>query len=234
MKTFQDLQEGLNDPNIFKAFFLAGGPGSGKSYVVRKTTGGTGLRIVNSDDAFEFLLKKANLSLKMPQEEEEPREVQRSRAKRVTKRRMGDASTGKGGYLEGRIGLILDGTGKDYDKIASQATQLKQLGYDVHMIFVNTSLDTALARNAKRDRSVPEDIVVKSWNDVQRNIGKFSQYFRQNFVVVDNNDSQEDVMTPVFKQIKGLLKKPVRSPIAKQWVKQEMKRRGVTKAPKGF
>jgi len=228
------LQEGLNDPNIFKAFFLAGGPGSGKSYVVRKTTGGTGLRIVNSDDAFEFLLKKANLSLKMPQEEEEPREVQRSRAKRVTKRRMGDVSTGKGGYLEGRIGLILDGTGKDYDKIASQATQLKQLGYDVHMIFVNTSLDTALARNAKRDRSVPEDIVVKSWNDVQRNIGKFSQYFRQNFVVVDNNDSQEDVMTPVFKQIKGLLKKPVRSPIAKQWVKQEMKRRGVTKAPKGF
>ena len=234
MKTFQDLQEGLQDPNIFKAFFLAGGPGSGKSYVVRKTTGGTGLRIVNSDDAFEFLLKKANLSLKMPQEEEEPREVQRSRAKRVTKRRMGDVSTGKGGYLEGRIGLILDGTGKDYDKIASQATQLKQLGYDVHMIFVNTSLDTALARNAKRDRSVPEDIVVKSWNDVQRNIGKFSQYFRQNFVVVDNNDSEEDVMTPVFKQIKGLLKKPVRSPIAKQWVKQEMKRRGVTKAPKGF
>tara|TARA_Y100000593_G_scaffold40674_1_gene78157 strand:+ start:49 stop:753 length:705 start_codon:yes stop_codon:yes gene_type:complete len=234
MKTFQDLQEGLNDPNIFKAFFLAGGPGSGKSYVVRKTTGGTGLRIVNSDDAFESLLKKANLSLKMPQEEEEPREVQRSRAKRVTKRRMGDVSTGKGGYLEGRIGLILDGTGKDYDKIASQATQLKQLGYDVHMIFVNTSLDTALARNAKRDRSVPEDIVVKSWNDVQRNIGKFSQYFRQNFVVVDNNDSEEDVMTPVFKQIKGLLKKPVRSPIAKQWVKQEMKRRGVTKAPKGF
>ena len=234
MKTFQDLQEGLNDPNIFKAFFLAGGPGSGKSYVVRKTTGGTGLRIVNSDDAFESLLKKANLSLKMPEEEEAPREVQRQRAKKITKRRMGDASTGEGGYLEGRIGLILDGTGKDYDKIAFQATQLKQLGYDVHMIFVNTSLDTALARNAKRDRSVPEDIVVKSWNAVQRNIGKFSQYFRQNFVVVDNNDADEDVLTPVFKQIQGLLKKPVKSPIAKQWVRQEMKRRGITRAPKGF
>ena len=234
MKTFLELQEGLQDPNIFKAFFLAGGPGSGKSYVVRKTTGGTGLRIVNSDDAFEFLLKKANLSLKMPEEEEAPREVQRQRAKKITKRRMGDASTGEGGYLEGRIGLILDGTGKDYDKIAFQATQLKQLGYDVHMIFVNTSLDTALERNAKRDRSVPEDIVVKSWNEVQRNIGKFSQYFRQNFVVVDNNDSEEDVMTPVFKQIKGLLKKPVKSPIAKEWVTQEMKRRGITRRPKGF
>ncbi|OUT52770.1 MAG: hypothetical protein CBB68_01630, partial [Rhodospirillaceae bacterium TMED8] len=65
MKTFQDLQEGLQDPNIFKAFFLAGGPGSGKSFVVRKTTGGTGLRIVNSDDIFEKYLKDAGLEMDM-------------------------------------------------------------------------------------------------------------------------------------------------------------------------
>ena len=227
MKTFQDLQEGLNDPNIFKAFFLAGGPGSGKSYVVRKTTGGTGLQIVNSDDAFERYLKIAGLSQKMPEDETAERDVERARAKRVTKSR-------KGGYIEGRLGLIIDGTGKDYDKIANQSIQLKQLGYDTHMIFVNTSLDTALERNAKRDRSVPESIAVKSWKDVQSNIGKFSQHFRQNFVVVDNNDSDEDVMTPVFKQIKGLLRKKVTSPLAKQWVMQQMKERGITKAPKGF
>ena len=227
MKHFNELQEGLQDPNIFKAFFLAGGPGSGKSYVVRKTTGGTGLRVVNSDDAFESLLQKAGLSLKMPPEEEEPRDIVRDRAKKITAKRQAN-------YIEGRIGLIIDGTGRDYDKITKQATELKQLGYDVHMIFVNTSLDVALQRNAERPRSVPESIVTKSLNDVQSNIGKFSQYFRQNFVVVDNNDADEDVLTPVFKQIRGLLKKPVKSPIAKQWVRQEMKRRGITRAPKGF
>ena len=227
MKYFTELQEGLNDPNIFKAFFLAGGPGSGKSYVVRKTTGGTGLQIVNSDDAFERYLKIAGLSQKMPEDETTEREVERKRAKRVTKAR-------EGGYVEGRLGIIIDGTGKDYDKIANQSIKLRQLGYDTHMIFVNTSLDTALARNAKRDRTVPESIVVKSWNDVQSNIGKFSQHFRQNFLVVDNNDATEDVMTPVFKQIKGLLRKKVKSPIAKQWVMQQMKDRGITKAPKGF
>ena len=227
MKNFQDLQEGLQDPNIFKAFFLAGGPGSGKSYVVRKTTGGTGLRVVNSDDAFEALLKKANLSLKMPEEEEAPREIQRKRAKKLTKRRMGDASTGEGGYLEGRIGLILDGTGKEYDKIAKQATELKQVGYDVHMIFVNTSLDVALQRNADRPRSVQEPIVVKSWKDVQSNIGKFSQYFRRNFIVVDNNDSEEDVMGPVFKQVMSLAKAKVQNPTGLKWIANElaMKRR---------
>ena len=225
MKEFNELQEGLQDPNIFKAFFLAGGPGSGKSYVVRKTTGGTGLRVVNSDDAFETMLSKAGLSLKMPPEEEEPRDAVRDRAKKVTKKREKN-------YVDGRIGLIIDGTGRDYDKIAKQATELKQIGYDVHMIFVNTSLDVALERNAQRDRSVPEPIVVKSWKDVQSNIGKFSQYFKANFVVVDNNDAGEDVFTQVFKQIKGLLRKKVRNPAAQQWVRQEMIRRGITKKPK--
>ena len=227
MKHFNELQEGLQDPNIFKAFFLAGGPGSGKSYVVRKTTGGTGLRVVNSDDAFESLLQKAGLSLKMPPEEEEPRDIVHDRAKKITAKRQAN-------YIEGRIGLIIDGTGRDYDKITKQATELKQLGYDVQMIFVNTSLDVALQRNAERPRSVPESIVTKSWNDVQSNIGKFSQYFRQNFVVVDNNNATEDVFVKVFKQIKGLLKKKVRNPAAQQWVMQQMKARGITKKPKGF
>jgi len=169
----------------------------------------------------------AGLSKKMPSSEEEPRDVERARAKKVTKARQG-------GYIEGRLGLIIDGTGKDYDKIAAQSIKLKQLGYDTHMVFVNTSLDTALERNAKRERSVPESLAIKSWKEVQGNIGKFSQHFRQNFVVVDNNDATEDVMTPVFKQIKGLLRKKVTSPVAKEWVYNQMRIRGITRAPKGF
>ena len=49
---FQDLQEGLYDPNIFKAFFLAGGPGSGKSRVSARALSGMGLKVINSDTAF--------------------------------------------------------------------------------------------------------------------------------------------------------------------------------------
>ena len=215
MKTFQDLQEGLQDPNIFKAFFLAGGPGSGKSFVVRKTTGGTGLKVVNSADAFESLLKKAGLSLKMPKSEEEPRDAVRARAKELTAMK-------KSNYLEGRLGLIIDGTGREADKIIRQHRALKELGYDTHMIFVNTSLDVALQRNADRPRSVPEPIVVKSWKDVQSNMGTFSQTFRQGFVVVDNNDAGEDVFIKVFKQIKGLLRKKPTSGIAKNWIANEL------------
>ena len=203
------------------ATFLAGGPGSGKSYVVRRTTGGLGLKIVNSDNAFEKLLRDAGLSLKMPPEEEKPRDIERARAKRITKKQQAN-------YIEGRLGLIIDGTGKDYDKIAKQATELKQLGYDVHMIFVNTSLDVALARNAKRSRTVPESIAIKSWNNVQRNIGKFSQYFRQNFIVVDNNDELENdgmVLNSVFKQIKRLANKKPTSKIAMAWIANELEKK---------
>ena len=218
MKTFQDLQEGVYDPNILKAFFLAGGPGSGKSYVVKRGTGGLGLKIVNSDDIFEKYLKDAGLSMKMPKSEEEPRDKLRDRAKRVTKAKMGN-------YVEGRLGLIIDGTGKDYDKIATQATKLKQLGYDVHMIFVNTSLETALERNAKRERTVPRSIATKSWKTVQSNMGKFSQYFRQNFIVVDNNDSDEDVMGPVYKQVMSLAKKKVQNRTGLNWIQGELDKR---------
>ena len=218
MITFTDLQEGVYDPNIFKAFFIAGGPGSGKSFVVRKTTGGLGMKVVNSDDIFEKLLDKEGLSKKMPESEKEPRDIVRARAKKLTAKK-------KENFIEGRLGLIIDGTGKDYDKIARQATKLKQLGYDTHMIFVNTSLDVALERNEKRARTVPESVAIKSWNDVQRNIGKFSQYFRQNFVVVDNNDPLENdgmIFNSVFKQIKYLANKKVANPIAKMWIKSEM------------
>jgi predicted kinase len=218
MKYFNELQEGVYDPNIFKAFFIAGGPGSGKSFVVRRTTGGLGLRVVNSDDAFEHQLKKANLSLKMPASETEPRDIVRARAKQTTASR-------KAGYLEGRLGIIIDGTGREYDKIAKEATQLQQLGYDTYMIFVNTSLDVALERNAMRPRTIPEKIVTKSWKDVQQNLGKFSQFFRQGLVIVDNNDAGDDVFNLVSKQIRGLVKKKVNNGRAMQWIRNELEKK---------
>jgi dephospho-CoA kinase len=215
MKTFDELQEGVYDPNIFKAFFLAGGPGSGKSYVVRKTTGGTGLKVVNSDNAFEKFLKDANLSLKMPEDEADARKPVRDRAKEITKKQQAN-------YLEGRLGLIIDGTGHNFDKIATQSNGLRQLGYDTHMIFVNTSLDVALERNASRSRSVPESVVVKSWRDVQSNIGKFNNHFKSEMIIVDNNKPDEDIIKQVYKRIQSLLRKKVKNTRAKSWIEMEL------------
>ena len=227
MKTFNELQEGLQDPNIFKAFFLAGGPGSGKSYVVRYSTGGTGLRVVNSDDVFEKYLKDAGLSLKMPPEEWDENQKQRKRAKKVT-------ATRQANYIAGRIGMVIDGTGKEYDKIREQKANLEALGYDCHMIFVNTSVEVALERNEKRERTVPEDVAILSWKAVQGNIGKFSQLFKGTMVIVDNNKPDQNIEVMTFKEVKRLLKKKVRNTRAKQWIEMEMKNRGIKRKPKGF
>ena len=216
MLTFQDLQEGVYDPNILKAFFLAGGPGSGKSYVVKRTTGGLGMKIVNSDNAFEKLLKDAGLSLKMPPEEEEPREKVRGRAKEITAKRQAN-------YIEGRLGLIIDGTGREYDRISKQARELEGLGYDTHMIFVNTSIDVALERNAKRARSVPTPIVVNSWKATQANIGKFQNFFKNNFIILDNNDADEDMMFQIYKRVKKLANKKVQNHRGKAWIANELR-----------
>ena len=226
MKTFDQvryLQEGLYDPNIFKAFFLAGGPGSGKTFVTRGAFGGTGLRVVNSDSAFENALKKNNLSLKMPDSEAEARDMLRARAKATTDKTL-DLS------IKGRLGMVIDGTGRDYDKINYQVGLLKQLGYDCYMVFVNTSLDVALERNRRRERTVPEYITKASWSKVQSNIGRFQNLFgMENMIIVDNSKDDRElttiVMNKVDKNVRRLLRNKVKSYTAKRWMASERKAR---------
>ena len=225
MKTFQQIQEGVYDPNIFNAIFLAGGPGSGKSYVVRKTTGGLGMKIVNSDDIYEKDLERAGLDIGKPEDifSDEGQEI-RIRSKQKTKARQS-------GWVEGRLGIIIDGTGKDVAKITRQKNALDQLGYQCAMIFANTSLDVAQQRNKERTRTLPEKSVEQMWNDVQKNIGAFQSLFgSKHFIIVDNNDAGEDVFNKVFKRIRGLVTKKPTKIQAKQWIKGELakKARGET------
>ena len=65
MLDFKDfISEGLQDPATFKAIMMAGGAGSGKSRMVSDTAvQAFGMRLSNSDPAFEQGLKKAGLKL---------------------------------------------------------------------------------------------------------------------------------------------------------------------------
>lgn len=211
----EEIEEGVDDPAIFKAVFLAGGPGSGKSFTVGQTgLGALGFRTVNSDEVFEFALKKAGLEA-TPKDIFSPKGQEiRGGAKKLTAKKM-DL------YLNGRLGLVIDGTGKDYNKIVKQSKSLKELGYEVAMIFVNTNLQTAIDRDAKRSRTVGADKVEKMWRDVQDNIGKFQNLFRNNFVIVDNSDGSDwkKATTDAYKKMSKFAKSPPRSPIAKKWIK---------------
>jgi predicted kinase len=206
---FIDLQEGPNDPGIFKAIFLAGGPGSGKGYVAQQLgLQARGLKVVNSDDAFEYLMRKRKLSFEMPPEEQPDRDVARQRAKDLTNKRQDI-------YLDGRLGIIIDGTAKDPNKMAKLKAELEAIGYQTMMVFVNTSLRTALQRNLLRDRKVPTDIVTQSHKQVQTNKDTLSNVFAPNYVEVNNDDNAN--FNEPLKRVEKFIDAPVTSQ-ARDWI----------------
>ena len=219
LKSFREfkevLDEGVDDPAIFKAIFLAGGPGSGKSFTVGKTgLTALGFKIVNSDDKFEHALKKAGMEMS-PENIFSPKGQElRKGAKARTKKQQEI-------YINGRLGLVVDGTGKDFGKIKGQAEKLKAIGYDVAMIFVNTDIDTALKRNRERERSLEDDKVEKMWKEVQNNMGKFQAFFGNNYVIVDNSEGSniEKATTSAYKKMAKFSKESPKNPIAIKWIK---------------
>ena len=227
----QLIVEGVDDPGILKCIFMAGGPGSGKSFTAMEIFGidkklkssfsSYGLKSVNSDSAFETLLKKNGINPKdlARIEKEEPELWDkitatpggiRDRAKQLTAKQ-------KSFYEAGRLGMIIDGTGHVYSKIAKNKKYAESLGYDTYMVFVNTSLEVAQERNQNRERVLPDDLLEKSWKDVQNNLGKFQNLFGGNFRIVDNT-----VYKPIAKQVQRavntFLRKKVYNKIGVKWI----------------
>ncbi len=103
---------------------------------------------------------------------------------------------------------------------------LKRLGYDCYMIFVNTSVDVALVRNAERSRTVPVDIVKKSHAQIQSNMGNLQRLFgMKNFIVIDNNKANDKILEKSYKMVKKLVKQKVTNYTAKNWMKKELEKK---------
>ena len=235
-----ELVEGINDPGILKAVFLSGGPGSGKTYVAKGLFGiperlnisQTGMKMVNSDKELKYLLNKFGFGTNLDALPDEvfsnltnPKDPKysglRSFAKDLTaeRRRL---------YQNGRLGMIIDGTGDDFKKISMEKAELEKIGYQTYMIFVNTTLEVALQRNELRDRVLPKSIVSDSHKEVNRNIGAFQGLFgSSNFMIVDNNEYKtEDQAKKRFKMLvrQGLgkfVKSPITNKKALSWIRKQ-------------
>ena len=227
------LIEGVHDKGIFKAVFLAGGPGSGKDYVLDNTLSGHGLTEINSDKALEFLMDKEGLDKTMPKEEQEARDFVRGKAKNMTELRQRLA-------LQGRNGLIINGTGDDGEKIKKIKEKLEGMGYDTHMVVVNTADEVSAARNVERGqrggRTVPEKIRKQKWQAVQDARPELAKMFGPNYVEFDNSEdlrnaspevvqAKKDEMLNIYKGIQKFVKSPPKSDMAKMWVAHELEKK---------
>ena len=232
-KLFVELiTEGVDDPGILKCIFLAGGPGSGKSFTAKEIFGvgksdiasvsAGGLKILSSDTAFEQALKKNGINPKdlADIQKNDPNfwayiagetgDSIRNKAKEITQKQQAF-------YEAGRLGMIIDGTGDEVLKIRNKMDKAEKLGYDCYMVFVNTSLEVAIKRNAERSRSLPESLVREIWSKCQENMGKFQGMFGNNFIIVDNTEYQP-ISKSVQKQVDAFLRKPIQNPIGKKWI----------------
>lgn len=235
------MQEGVYDPGILKAVFLAGGPGSGKTTVINQLFGVAfnsfsyaGLKPVNSDKFFEYLLKAKGISSDLTSLDPEklktvnvgPQSL-RMKAKELT-------AANYLNYLNGRLGVLIDGTGGDPTMIIKQAEDLKStFGYDVSMVFVNTPLETALARNNTRARKLPQEVVTSSWNAAQQALSEYKTYFKKDFVVVVNDKQVErgqalDIDPQITKMVDTFIKQSISNPIGKEWIKQSLAAKNVS------
>ncbi len=227
IKLLDILNEGVYDPGIFKAVFTGGGPGSGKSFAATSLFGlpekmpfvsAKGLKGVNTDSAFEAMLNKAGLSTDLaamdPEQFTQSQEI-RKKAKRVVAAQMKN-------YINGRLGMIIDGTGHDYGKIATRKKRLEEVGYDTYMVFINTSLEVALERNEDRERTLPVKIVKEYWSACQNNLGRFQGLFgSSNMLVVDNSERRE-FPSVVKKSASAFVNRPIQNHVAKAWIKKEL------------
>jgi len=226
------LTEGVDDPGILKCVFMAGGPGSGKSFTAEEIFGidrkykasfaQSGLKVINSDTAFESQLKKNGINPKdlgrIEREEPElwaaitavPGGI-RDRAKKITQAQ-------RAFYEEGRLGMIIDGTGDDFAKIKNQKQHAESLGYDCMMVFVNTSLEVAKERNAGRDRTLPENLVISIWKDCQENMGKFQTLFGAKDYRIIDNTTYGPPPNAVQKAVNEFIRRPIYNPIGKKWI----------------
>jgi predicted kinase len=232
-KLFVELiTEGVDDPGILKCIFLAGGPGSGKSFTAKEIFGvgksdiasvsAGGLKVLSSDVAFEQALKKNGINPKdlADIEKNDPNfwayiagekgDSIRNRSKEITQKQQAF-------YEAGRLGMIIDGTGDEVLKIRNKMDKAEKLGYDCYMVFVNTSLEVAIKRNAERSRSLPESLVREIWSKCQENMGKFQGMFGNNFIIVDNTE-YHPISKSVQKQVDAFLRKPIQNPIGKKWI----------------
>jgi hypothetical protein len=96
------------------------------------------------------------------------------------------------------------------------------------MVFVNTTLETSLARNEQRARTVPVPVVTKDWNLVQKNLREYKGLFgSKNFRELSNDavlSPQQVVakLTPeLTRMAMPLLNAPVSNPIGKKWMEKE-------------
>ncbi len=220
------LSEGVYDKGIFKAIFLGGGPGSGKSFFRDKVLKGHGFKIINPDIFYEHKIQKERIPLKYgtrtPEQEKKHKEIEKSARTKLPKQMKL--------WLDGRLPILIDRTGAHYEERARDKKELEELGYDTIMIFVDADPKVAMERNLSRLRALDPKYAAPYDKKVRSNIPKFMSLFgKEDFFKVDNTlafDEKKKVeWNKLWAEIDRWVSEKPTNPTALKWIKQEKEKK---------
>lgn len=207
------LNEGINDKGIWKAVFLAGTPGAGKSFVKDKLGGGVEPRTVNSDTWAEYFGAGVGQW-----------DFFKDDIKRITANQLA-------GYINSMLPLWIDGTSSKPGNTISRKGMLEGFGYDTGMLWVNTDLDVAIKRAKQREidigRHVDTDFIVESW----KTINKLKPFYKQKFAwfkEVSNNEGEltDNVLTKLYKDANSFYTAPLHNGLGQYYMDELLDSKG--------
>ncbi len=203
--------------------FMSGAPGSGKSTVINALP--KNFPVINPDVEFEAALANAGISanmqgmsdrrkeLRAALEEGEPTPERKEEIEQEINKINSDFSTAMklmyqaNHNVEQRISnsikdpkcldFLVDGTGASPAKMELRVNALKDRGYKVGLIFVDSDQEAAVQRNLDRSkkggRSLPTKIVISTHEKVRANKELYSKMFGDNFIYLNNTGTPKDL-----------------------------------------
>jgi predicted kinase len=195
-----NLNEGINDIGILKAVFMVGSPGSGKSYTLKQVTSGKiAPRLVNTDKFFEYFGNDPSFKDKSMQ---------------LTAKQLVN-------YLNSMLPLFIESTSSNPNNLIRRKGLLESIGYDIAGVFVETPLDTAIARVRKRERKVPEDFIRKVYDKIMELKDFYHAKFSP-FVTIKNDDGEltQAAILSAYKSVSSFFTKPLENPLGKSLVER--------------
>lgn len=207
----QQMQESINDRGKMKAIFVCGTPGAGKSYTVNAITDGQmSPRIVNSDKMYEFLGRIGRTNIGDSTGWSNVRDTVRQ----TTQRQLAL-------YINSLLPIFVDSTSANPSAVLRRKGILEAFGYDVGIVWVDTNLETALARAAQRERHVPEDYIRMT---VER-AAEAREFITAQFdwkVTINNGDGEltDKVIKTAYNATQSFFNAPISNPIGKRVLRQ--------------
>ena len=189
VKLQEALQSGIKQvEHPFKAFFILGPAGSGKTFMKDFMGLPQSFVPINTDDAVEKVFPKFGLTLKFQDPPSGEEYDQKQEVRKLLQQAVSDKTKRK---INQALPLLFDTTGENPKKMKQIMRQLVDIGYDVAVFTINVPPEFSVETDQYRDRTVGSEIAQQVTNAYQKNVvdqGTYAQMKGERGITILNDN----------------------------------------------